>query len=311
MATRNPDLVRVNLKIKKGTHRLFRVWCLENGRTLQDGLEHAVLLLMKSQVGAGAVAGMAPTQTPGVLNSGGNAPRTFSPSTIRMANALGVPLAGAAPVAAGPPPTDPEPNADADDSNAIVPDEGTVSSWWDTPEGQALKRERAEIEATMAKEAEEARAAAELEDHDWLLDRPTAAAPSAESDPDDEYDMPTVAPDARAPAGSPAREAWEWGEYCVEVEDVSLTEFRRRQSAGPPPAKSNGHANGHAQGPITAKEYDVPAGWVDAEGSTRAQNLKRYGEDEDVEYWPPVRESGLEVDAPIDLAAIAPTRRGN
>ena len=296
MATRNPDLVRVNLKIKKGTHRLFRVWCLENGRTLQDGLEHAVLLLMKSKVGAGAVAGMAPTQTPGVLNSGGNAPRTFSPSTIRMANALGVPLAGAAPVAAGPPPTDPEPNAD-DDSNAIVPDEeGLVSSWWDTPEGQALKRERAEIEAAMAKEAEEARAAAESD-------------PEPTADPDDEYDMPTVAPDARAPAGSPAREAWEWGEYCVEVEDVSLTEFRRRQSAGPPPAKSNGHANGHAQGPITAKEYDVPAGWVDAEGSTRAQNLKRYGEDEDVEYWPPVRESGLEVDAPIDLANVAPMRK--
>jgi hypothetical protein len=64
----------------------------------------------------------------------------------------------------------------------------------------------------------------------------------------------------------------------------------------------NGHARNEEAaraGPITSKDFVVPLTWVARDGVTRAENLKRYGEDEDIEYWPPVKASGLDVNAPI------------
>jgi hypothetical protein len=59
-----------------------------------------------------------------------------------------------------------------------------------------------------------------------------------------------------------------------------------------------------AKGPVTAAEFDVPGDWVDRAGMPRAENLKRYGEDEAIEYWPPIAAKKLDVDAPLDLAAV-------
>lgn len=57
-------------------------------------------------------------------------------------------------------------------------------------------------------------------------------------------------------------------------------------------------------GPINAAEYDVPNDWVDRTGMTRAENLRRYGEDETLAYWPPIRKPHMDVDAPIDLSSL-------
>jgi len=67
-----------------------------------------------------------------------------------------------------------------------------------------------------------------------------------------------------------------------------LTAAERRET---PRDATNGHSRNEEAaraGPITAKEFEVPKTWVDRGGITRAENLKRYGEDEDIEYWPPV-----------------------
>jgi hypothetical protein len=129
--------------------------------------------------------------------------------------------------------------------------------------------------------------------------------------PEDDGSKPYIPPVSDAPIkarGSPKPTVTK---PTVPFKDLAsiMSEWSPRERTAGNGASTNG--NGHTAGPITAREYDVPSTWVDSEGATRASNLKRYGEDEDVEYWPPVKESGLEVDAPVDMAAIAPTRRGN
>lgn len=49
-------LVRVNLKLTQGSHRVFKSWCARNGLTLQDGLDQAIRLMM--------AGGSAPTVPP-------------------------------------------------------------------------------------------------------------------------------------------------------------------------------------------------------------------------------------------------------
>jgi hypothetical protein len=57
-------------------------------------------------------------------------------------------------------------------------------------------------------------------------------------------------------------------------------------------------------GPITSAEYEVPGDWVDSAGVTRAQNLKRFGEDEAIEYWPKTNMPGMDLEAPLDVTAL-------
>jgi hypothetical protein len=81
---------------------------------------------------------------------------------------------------------------------------------------------------------------------------------------------------------------------------TALIDAARRSSGAA--ALSNGHSRNEEAaraGPITSKEFEVPPTWVARDGITRAENLKRYGEDEDIEYWPPVKEAHMDVDAPI------------
>jgi hypothetical protein len=39
--------VRVNLKLARGSHRTFKVWCAQNGLTLQEGLERAIAMMVR------------------------------------------------------------------------------------------------------------------------------------------------------------------------------------------------------------------------------------------------------------------------
>jgi hypothetical protein len=58
------------------------------------------------------------------------------------------------------------------------------------------------------------------------------------------------------------------------------------------------------RGPITSFEYDVPNNWIDSAGVTRAQNVKRFGEDEKIEYFPPIKAPGMDIEAPVDVTAL-------
>jgi hypothetical protein len=48
--------VRINLKLGQALHRRFKVWCFENGMTLQAGLQCAVTGMMRDAMNAAAPA---------------------------------------------------------------------------------------------------------------------------------------------------------------------------------------------------------------------------------------------------------------
>lgn len=181
-------LVRVNVKLTQMTHRLFKAWCAERGKTLQSGIGLAVEEMMKRKLGGAAALGMAEA-APGV---------------------------------------------------------------WRYPERPAAAGARARGIESLVAASGEVLAARE-------------AALVVESGPvdDDEAD-----------------DGWDPN----------------------PPEVVPGHARneeGARAGPITGAEFVVPATWVARDGVTRAENLKRYGEDETIEYWPPIAAAGLDVDAPV------------
>ncbi len=230
--------VRINVNLTQLTHRQFKVWCIEAGKTLQDGVEHAVKEQMKRKLGAAAAEGMVEV-APGV---------------------------------------------------------------WRDP--QALTSPPSPKPA-----------------------RPITSPPSPKSAPT----LPRVVADEGAPIGSVERTTWEYLEYSSQlIDEISVEDFMQKREgiarkmgwpAGaaaepdtPPWDVASEYTVGKPgpvevdevpKGPVTAAEFEVPANWVDRGGVSRAVNLARYGEDEAIEYWPPILAPGLNVDAEIDTAAIA------
>lgn len=262
--------VRINVKLTQLTHRQFKSWCAEHGKTLQNGIEHAVKEMMKRKLGGAAAMGMVEVapgtwRHPEVAVIGEPLPLTY---TQRL----------------------------SDDPKAALYAAGFG------PAGRTVEMvPLATSQPGLQAHIEEATRYRIVED-----EVPTEADINPIEDEEERLD-PDEAWAAYMKQGVSVEQAWAgMRQWCQEedLEGWQPPQAKTLRSVIAPAAAP--WVEDSAKGPVTSKEFDVPENWVDAAGATRAANLKRFGEDEAIEYWPPVEAPGLDIDAPVDLTGLKP-----
>lgn len=261
---------RVNLKLTQVTHKALKIWCAEREVTLQVGATRLIEEGIKRKVGGAAAMGMVEV-----------APGTWRHPEVAV---IGEPL----------PQTYTQRLSDDPKAALYAAGFGPAQR---TVEMVPLATSQPGLQAHI----EEATRYRIIED-----EVPTEADINPIEDEEERLD-PDEAWAAYMKQGVSVEQAWAgMRQWCQEedLEGWQPPQAKTLRSVIAPAAAP--WVEDSAKGPVTSKEFDVPENWVDAAGATRAANLKRFGEDEAIEYWPPVEAPGLDIDAPVDLTGLKP-----